>query len=217
MWRDESFRESEFAVLEFRLIYQGILKSNGNGKDKQAIRRYLHRQLVEVWKAKSPLKERLTDGYSDGDMVRPPGSRAEDMMRTSGSKRYLPIVLEELHLTCAIDVLLLSHSPTGLVKSGDLDNRMKTLLDALCVPTPDNQNSPAIGDENPLYCVLEDDKLISELRVVGDFLFAPPDQVVQSPRINVLSNEPSLNEAHVYAVINIAIKKTRAMYGNVDF
>jgi hypothetical protein len=36
-------------IMEFTLVYQGILKANGDAKQKQTIRRMLHPQLRSLW------------------------------------------------------------------------------------------------------------------------------------------------------------------------
>ena len=50
-------------MLEFRLIYQGILlgsdKNSTNSEHKHSIRRYLHPQLKNLWNLKHPLKARM--------------------------------------------------------------------------------------------------------------------------------------------------------------
>ncbi|MGO8731484.1 MAG: hypothetical protein ACLQVM_01680 [Terriglobia bacterium] len=61
--REDKRLDREKAVLEFRLVYQGLLPSSGDSSKKQSIRRYLHRQLYNVWRTKHPLmgrKERVT-------------------------------------------------------------------------------------------------------------------------------------------------------------
>jgi hypothetical protein len=66
-------------------------------------------------------------------------------------------------------------SPGNLVTSGgDIDNRLKTLLDALRVPDvikgmPDMPSE----DEDPFFCLLEDDCLITALSVTTDTLLVP--------------------------------------------
>ncbi len=56
-------------------------------------------------------------------------------------------------------------------REGDIDNRLKTLLDSFTMPdqnqTPDG--SPDTG-ETPFFCLLEDDKLITGLAVKTDRL-----------------------------------------------
>jgi hypothetical protein len=53
--------------------------------------------------------------------------------------------------------------PGSLIRSADLDSRLKTVFDALTIPVEVAQlrkyQAPTT-DEDPFYCLLEDDKLI---------------------------------------------------------
>ncbi len=68
-----------------------------------------------------------------------------------------------------VEVTMLRREAGGsiITHEGDLDNRLKTLFDALKVPTqrelPDKV-SPADG-EVPFWCVVEDDQLITAVSV----------------------------------------------------
>ncbi len=90
---------------------------------------------------------------------------------------YIPLVTEEMVLRCSIDVLFLRPEEPGMiVKSGDLDNRMKTLFDALRIPANLAEAGGKSGteDDEPVHCLLEDDQLISEVRIVTDHLLMLP-------------------------------------------
>jgi hypothetical protein len=59
---------------------------------------------------------------------------------------------------CALNILFLRRDAPGKVVSGDgdLDNRLKTLFDALRVPnTADGLPSPPEDGFNPVFCLLE--------------------------------------------------------------
>jgi hypothetical protein len=64
-----------------------------------------------------------------------------------------------------------------VVSAGDLDNRIKTLIDALRKPHSANElrgnEIPAPG-EDPFFCLLEDDDLVTALSVETDMLLDPP-------------------------------------------
>jgi hypothetical protein len=68
---------------------------------------------------------------------------------------------------------MLLPGPLGQIirRGGDIDNRLKTLLDALTAP---DQNQAPDGNPNPgtqpFFCLLEDDKLITGLSVKTDQL-----------------------------------------------
>jgi hypothetical protein len=61
--------------MQFRLLYEGPLKSNGDRQDKQALRRYFHAQLKELVQCKpyAPLK-RLIDTKHDAIKFIPIGN-----------------------------------------------------------------------------------------------------------------------------------------------
>ena len=58
---------------------------------------------------------------------------------------------------------------------GDIDNRVKVLLDALRVPTDANEMRLKSGEINPkrIYCLMEDDKLVTSIKVTADRLLSP--------------------------------------------
>jgi hypothetical protein len=84
-----------------------------------------------------------------------------------GGKSFFPLVRSSLLLTCSLKILFLrKETPGKIYHGGDIDNRIKTLLDGLCVP---RDQSMVIQDDNntdePMFCLLEDDALISGLSV----------------------------------------------------
>jgi hypothetical protein len=67
-------------------------------------------------------------------------------------------------------------NPGNLIRSGgDIDNRIKVLLDGLKMPQieADLGGFPIAEDENPFFCLLEDDSLITSLSVTADRLLMP--------------------------------------------
>ena len=88
---------------------------------------------------------------------------------------FARLVCRQFHLTASLDITLLRPGPPGnLVKAGgDIDNRLKTLLDALKAPLTVGElhRGAAPGaDEAPFFCLLEDDSLITGLSVRTDRL-----------------------------------------------
>jgi len=68
------------------------------------------------------------------------------------------------------------NQPGGIVKhNGDIDNRLKVLFDALKYPheTQEVENAPQGADENPCFCLLEDDQFIDHVSVTTDRLLTP--------------------------------------------
>jgi len=82
--------------------------------------------------------------------------------------------------------MLRPHAPGDVISAGDLDNRLKTLFDALRIPVLNERysgRSPGDDEKPYFYCVLEDDKLITKVSVETDQLLeyvssgANPDDV----------------------------------------
>jgi hypothetical protein len=61
---------------------------------------------------------------------------------------------------------------------GDLDNRIKTLIDGLRMPRQVSEMGGVVpGDgQDPMFCLLEDDKVVYEFNVKADQLLAGPLQ-----------------------------------------
>jgi hypothetical protein len=65
-----------------------------------------------------------------------------------------------------------------LGEGGDIDNRLKTLLDALRMPSNVEAKQARIDtpDDDPIHCLLQDDALVTKVSVETDRLLRPaPD------------------------------------------
>jgi len=84
-------------------------------------------------------------------------------------------------LLCAIHILFLRlDEPGAVLSSGDLDNRLKTIFDALRLPR-DKVEAGGYDpdeDEDPFFCLLEDDSLINHASVEADTLLQPTGEVL---------------------------------------
>lgn len=99
---------------------------------------------------------------------------------------------ETIHLVCDLEITLLRPEAPGSVitQSGDIDNRLKTLFDGLRMPKDIGEipagDAPTV-DENPFYCLLQDDNLITKVTVITDRLLqatATPNEVLLVLRVN---------------------------------
>ena len=63
-------------------------------------------------------------------------------------------------------------------RRGDIDGQVRTLLDALRMPDNPDETGGAnpSTDESPLFCLLQDDRLVSEVKVTSDQLLMLPEQ-----------------------------------------
>ena len=111
---------------------------------------------------------------------------------------------------CALDILMLRKGPPGAVRT-DIDNRLKTLFDALRMARSpeelgekaDKGKQEAGPEEIPFYVLLTDDHLITRVVVNSDMLLEP-----------VRGLEP---ETAVRLVINVTIRPYNVTWDNVDF
>jgi hypothetical protein len=92
---------------------------------------------------------------------------------------FMPLVRESLSLICGLDILFLRKEEPGklILQGGDIDNRLKTLFDALKMPSMDDFNGSENNGEpspNPFYCLLQSDALISDCAIKTDRLLTRP-------------------------------------------
>jgi hypothetical protein len=154
--------------MEFTLHYRGRLKPNGSPSDKHKLRRRFHRQLSVLWNQPplSGYRKKLLDTDS-----------ANNIIKCLKDFNFAPLVAEKTSLVAELDITLLRPGPPGaIVQSGDIDNRLKTLFDALKMPDSEQALPPSVtprANEDPFFCVLKDDSLITRVNVVTDELLEP--------------------------------------------
>jgi hypothetical protein len=95
--------------------------------------------------------------------------------RRLGELEYVPLISTKLDLRAELEVVLFSTAlPGGLLHSGDIDNRLKTLFDALSIPTRQQAVGTDVEPDARLFCLAEDDRLITRIDVTNDrWLDAP--------------------------------------------
>jgi hypothetical protein len=174
--------------LQFRLVYQGPLPSGGNGsnkaKIKHAIRQQFHPQIKQLWVTHPFLKRYFELVVGEG-----PDTFPEHIGKTFArcGHNFVPLIGsafgergigEAPGLACALDILILrrDHQANSLVQSGgDIDNRIKVLFDALHIPQS-CEGIPAPSEADRLvFCLLENDQLITEVNIsTAQLLVEPP-------------------------------------------
>jgi hypothetical protein len=84
---------------------------------------------------------------------------------------FRPLVRENHALHCGLEILFLRKEQPGKVyQGGDLDGRIKTILDALTMPQHVEQVLGNSTKTDPIYCLLEDDSLVSGVNVESERL-----------------------------------------------
>jgi hypothetical protein len=173
--------EVEGVDLQFRLIYEGRLPAAGTDNrtaDKHRIRQQIHKQLAQFYQHDPFLKSRSKTSiqHSSGRAISILEAQAENFSRCG--YRFVPLINNSEGLACSLDILFMRRDrPGNLVKSGgDIDNRLKVLFDALRMPQGCNElfgfEVPGAG-EDPFFCLMEDDSLITDVSVVTDTLLYP--------------------------------------------
>jgi hypothetical protein len=190
-------------AMKFTLLYEGELRSNDDYRRKWEIRKYVHPQLEDLWRIDQGLvtvrKNRiipkasyfLTEMHHDlPEGVQAPVEDGMDLLIPiiRGNRQFFPLVRNSLDLRCGLKITFLrKEEPGRIYQGGDLDNRLKTLFDALSVPTNEQiAEDPSIGD--PIYCLLEDDGLISRIDVETGKLLAQPNATKHDVRLIVEVN-----------------------------
>jgi hypothetical protein len=190
--------------MKFRLTYEGPLRPTQRdarkhepdpiAAHKHAIRRHFHNQLKELWVANQFLRECKVDPRNFPKLAEPGSSTAAhygnpprlvplveivaDLHRSLGY-RFVPLVVDRWELLCSLDILFLRRDiPGSALHAGDIDNRIKTLIDTLRMPRSPNElvgadETPAPG-EDPFFCLLEDDRQVTRVSVETDTLLDYP-------------------------------------------
>jgi hypothetical protein len=127
-----------------------------------------------------------------------------NLLRHIGFFRFAPLVSSVYgwNTVAELDILVLRPSEPGDLfnHGGDIDNRLKTLFDALRIPSEPEIPEIDVGesDENPFFVLLEDDALVTGFSVATDRL---------------LTTSESKN--YVEIVVHVTVKKTRASMVNL--
>jgi hypothetical protein len=181
--------------MEFRLTYEGLLfgasRSDTRARHKHEIRCVFHKQLKRLFEVHpaffnvQPTSSEELQAIADRGAIQAMFSRAEGSNRHFNrleefercGYHFFPLATRELSLLCSIQILFLRpDAPGSVIQSGDIDNRMKTIFDALRLP----RNASELGGydvpgdgEDPFFCLLEDDSLINHAAIEADTLLQP--------------------------------------------
>jgi hypothetical protein len=183
------------SLMKFTLTYEGELRSNKGPKEKWEIRKVFAPQLEELWRldpalvmlrklpyvAATPgvpiweIHHSADDLLTEGGPLNPEGWVNVCEPLEVGGRKFLPLVRESLALKCGLKIHFLRKEEPGRVyQGGDIDNRLKTLFDALSMPNRDQMvDDPTATD--PIHCLLENDTLIAGLAIETGRLLGRPN------------------------------------------
>lgn len=198
--------------MDFVLRYRGPLRANGTTKDKHHIRKAIHGQLQELCKQQPLLHQAMGDKLPQGVLK----GREVEVPRPLtimyffvplGGFHFVPLIHRPHELACALDVLFLRREKPGAIirHGGDLDNRLKTLFDALRMPHDVAELAgvvPSCTDER-VYCLLEDDSLITRVSVSTQQLL---ESVAEGEDVST-----------VELLMHVAVQSTSPIIANLGF
>lgn len=144
--------------MELTLIYRGPLppKTRGVSPIKAQLRSAFHPQI------KSQVEPRL--------------SREGRDTVTSVVQGHIFITPVHPEFRTAVDLHILLLTSASSHRAGDLDNRLKTLIDGLTRPANTQQMKDFVpGDPDGTFCLLDDDHLVKRLSVDARTSYEPTD------------------------------------------
>jgi hypothetical protein len=188
-------------LMKFTLTYDGELRSNGDPKAKWEIRNHLSPQLEELWSISPALKDLKFSSHASDKAGYPVWEvhHSVDLNKFEHhvpegwidlcpqierkQHKFVPLVRETLALRCGLKInFMRKEEPGRLYQGGDLDNRLKTLFDALAVPNMDQTiDDPTAPD--PIYCLMEDDSMIAGCEVETHRLLSRPNSSKHEVRL----------------------------------
>lgn len=188
--------------MRFTLTYSGRLPSSSNAAMKHQIRTAIHPQLKELWRTHPAL------AGNNNWIERPDGAGEQEedqglLLTEINQNAYASLIHPRLRLYVELDIFLLRpENPGALITHfGDIDNQLKTLFDALRRPVDATEVpkswSPSM-EEQPLHCLLDDDKLITRVSVDTDRLLIP-----------------SADTKDVLVIIKVLVKGTVVVWNNI--
>jgi hypothetical protein len=184
-------------------MYKGTLPSGqggaGHPKTKHQIRKEFHKQLRELWQQDGQLRWQMENRGG-------PDNVANEYRRNG--YRFIPLASENNTVVCSLEVLFLRRDNPGslITGGGDIDNRIKVLLDALRMPKGQSEIPiPPSDGEDPFYVLMEDDKLITGLTVITDRLLRPQE------------TDESEKDVFLLIAVKTRVINPRTMYSEAHF
>ena len=158
--------------MHFCLHYTGRLKSRDNASGKHAIRECLHPQLAALFKTPA-LSQFIGRSRMQDELA--------EFSRVVGGKTFRFVIGQEFHAVAALNIIVLlpGKGTHLLTNGGDIDNRIKTLLDALRTPAAPGEiplSDSFDYSDGGMCCLLEDDNLVDRLSVQVYRDLAPVDE-----------------------------------------
>ncbi|AZO45394.1 hypothetical protein EJ076_31985 [Mesorhizobium sp. M7D.F.Ca.US.005.01.1.1] len=145
--------------MDIYLTYRGQIPSKKSSLDAiWAMRRSFHGQLVKLW-GKEPFA--ILKKWEDSNFA----AEAPNFLRKVGDQLFVPFYSEAIGVGVKLEINLLTGFPQqqAVISSGDLDNRVKRIIDALRAPTQKGELIASLEPDTRWYCVMDDDSSVKEV------------------------------------------------------
>jgi len=100
---------------------------------------------------------------------------------------FRPLIRESYALHCGLKIVFLRKERPGKVyQGGDIDGRIKTLVDALTMPRHAEQVlAQNTSMDDPIFCLLEDDSMVSGFEVESERLLGDQSNAADFVRLTI--------------------------------
>jgi hypothetical protein len=138
----------------------------------------------------------------------PNPTKAPILTKSVGGYVFNTIISEKLNMFVELDIQMLHPESIGFARA-DIDNRAKTLLDALRCP----QNAHECGENMPkntgaIYTLLDDDNLVSRLSINTSYLLDSH---------GVFGDESEAAHEKIFLMINVNVRISEGTLDNLPF
>lgn len=192
--------------MEFTLRYRGVVPHHSK-IEAHKVRRVFEEQLADYWTRDLRLKDinptQMKKAVSSqrfprfdvrqqekGEKV---GTKRVDLYRYHevGGIWFVPLATRWRYLRCEVAMRLSRYEGDlhtgGLIDNqGDLDGKLKALIDALRMPYEPHEVPPGATHDKPVFfCVLEDDRLITKISIETRNILGPRPSKKDATRVDV--------------------------------
>jgi hypothetical protein len=183
--------------LVFQLVYNGEIRSGqrrGVLDKKHEMRLAFGVYLRRLWRQEKAL-QRFANGLPrvPYPLRRPaPDDDEQPFYRTEslGGYAWIPLITRRNRMMVHLDIELVGDAPRVLKPSGDIDNRLKVVLDSLrMVRQPSEIGTATTKGCDDLYVLLEDDSLIHNLTVTATPSLGSPVENRVTVDVKIVPNE----------------------------
>ncbi|MHA1550255.1 MAG: hypothetical protein ACTSXV_02245 [Alphaproteobacteria bacterium] len=173
--------------MKFKLIYEGTVKIHPKKRAQHVhdIRCKLDCQLKRL--SEIPPYSKIQN------YIHPQKSNKKTVVRNVRGIDFISLISPELNLLAELDVQILHPELLGTPRA-DIDNRIKTLLDALRRPQDVHEVPDGAQTSGQIYTLLDDDHLVTKLSVNTSHWLAAknPDDLLIIITVNIRASRGTL-------------------------